>query len=135
MQLHIGAERYTSSKLRNKAGPTGGFAGIGNSVDVGSLTEFLDTLDLSEYGLPKTVLFTLNPSDNALISVLSGSYSKDGVKGLITQGPAWWWCDSILFTPTHCYRICQEVKQPSACEKLNKINIIANCKTLDFAGF
>ena len=29
----------------------------------------------------------------AMISVLSGSYSKDGVSGLITQGPAWWWCD------------------------------------------
>ena len=96
MQLHIGAERYTSSKLRNEAGPAGGFAGIGNSVDVQSLTKFLDTLDLSEYGLPKTVLFTLNPSDNALISVLSGSYSKNGVKGLITQGPAWWWCDHKL---------------------------------------
>ena len=93
MQLHIGAERYTSSKLRNKVGPAGGFAGIGNSVDVCSLTKFLDTLDRNEYGLPKTILFTLNPSDNALISVLSGSYIKDGVKGLVTQGPAWWWCD------------------------------------------
>ena len=96
MQLHIGAERYTSAKLRNKVGPAGGFAGIGNSVDVCSLTKFLDTLDLSENSLPKTVLFTLNPSDNALISVLSGSYSKDGAKGLITQGPAWWWCDHKL---------------------------------------
>lgn len=96
MQLHIGAERYTNTKLRNKVGPAGGFAGIGNSVDVCSLTKFLDTLDFDEYGLPKTVLFTLNPADNALISVLSGSYSKDGVKGLVTQGPAWWWCDHKL---------------------------------------
>ena len=53
----------------------------------------MDTVDCGEYGLPKTVLFTLNPADNALMSVLSGSYSKDGVAGLITQGPAWWWCD------------------------------------------
>ncbi len=93
MQLHIGAERYTSSRLREKVGPAGGFAGIGNSVDVRSLTTFLDAIDCAEYGLPKTVLFTLNPSDNALVSVLSGSYAKDGVSGLITQGPAWWWCD------------------------------------------
>lgn len=93
MQLHIGAERYTSTKLRNKVGPAGGFAGIGNSVDVRSLNNFLDALDTCEYGLPKTVLFTLNPSDNALISTLSGSYSKDGVRGVVTQGPAWWWCD------------------------------------------
>ena len=93
MQLHIGAQRYTSSKLRQKVGPAGGFAGIGNSINVRALTAFLDKLDCSEYGLPRTVLFTLNPSDNALISVLSGSYSRDGVEGLITQGPAWWWCD------------------------------------------
>ena len=93
MQLHIGAQRFTSTKLRIKAGAAGGFAGIGNSVNVKALTLFLDDVDMSETGLPKTILFTLNPADNALISVLSGSYSKDGVAGLITQGPAWWWCD------------------------------------------
>ena len=93
MQLHIGAERYTSSTLREKVGPAGGFAGIGNSVNVRSLTQFLDVVDRGEYGLPKTVLFTLNPADNAIMSVLSGSYSKDSVEGLVTQGPAWWWCD------------------------------------------
>lgn len=96
MQLHIGAQRYTSTRLRNLVGPSGGFAGIGNSVDVSALTIFLDKVDCSEYGLPKIVLFTLNPADNALISVLSGSYSKDGESGLITQGPAWWWCDHKL---------------------------------------
>ncbi len=96
MQLHIGAQRYTSTRLRNMVGPAGGFAGIGNSVDAVSLTDFLDVLDSSEYGLPKTVLFTLNPADNALISVLSGSYSKDGISGIVTQGPAWWWCDHKL---------------------------------------
>lgn len=96
MQLHIGAQRYTSTKLRKAVGPAGGFAGIGNSVDVRALTSFLDALDCGEYGLPKTVLFTLNPADNGLISVLAGSYAKDGVAGLITQGPAWWWCDHKL---------------------------------------
>ena len=96
MQLHIGAERYTSSKLRKAAGAAGGFAGIGNSVDARSLTLFLDAVDSTEYGLPKTLLFTLNPADNALVSVLSGSYAKDGVAGLVSQGPAWWWCDHKL---------------------------------------
>ena len=93
VQLHIGAKRETSTRLRNLAGKAGGYAAIGNSVDIASLTNMLDTLEKGEYGLPKIVLFTLNPSDNAMISVLSGSYSKDGVAGLITQGPAWWWCD------------------------------------------
>ena len=72
---------------------TTGFAGIGNSADIDSLTQFFDTLEKRENGLPKFVLFTLNPADNAMLSVLSGSYSKDNASGLITQGPAWWWCD------------------------------------------
>lgn len=93
VQLHIGAKRETSTRLRNLAGKAGGFAAIGNSVDIKSITKMLDILEQSEGGLPRMVLFTLNPSDNAMISVLSGSYSKDGVSGLITQGPAWWWCD------------------------------------------
>ena len=93
VQLHIGAQRYTSTRLRTLAGAAGGFAGIGNSADIASITQFFDTLEQGEYGLPKLVLFTLNPTDNAMLSVLSGSYSKDNVAGLITQGPAWWWCD------------------------------------------
>lgn len=93
MQLHIGAQRSTSTRLRQTAGPYGGFAGIGNSVDILSLTRFLDALDCDSHGLPKTVLFALNPADNEPLSVLSGSYSRDGVSGLVTQGPAWWWCD------------------------------------------
>ena len=27
------------------------------------------------------------------MSILSGSYSKDGVEAIVSQGPAWWWCD------------------------------------------
>ena len=96
LQLHIGAQRYTSTRLRNCVGPAGGFAGIGNSVSVVALTKYLDAVESTQYGLPKILLFTLNPADNALISVLSGSYAKDGVDGLIIQGPAWWWCDHKL---------------------------------------
>lgn len=93
LQLHVGAERWTSDRLRRLAGGAGGFAGIGNSVDVKSLTVLLNDAEKTEGGLPKTIIYTLNPSDNAVISILSGSYSKDDVSGLITQGPAWWWCD------------------------------------------
>ena len=92
MQLHIGAKRTTSTRLRKVAGPAGGYAGIGSCVDVGALTNLLDDIEQAG-GLPKTVLFTLNPADNAVMSILSGSYSADGVESIVTQGPAWWWCD------------------------------------------
>lgn len=95
MQLHIGAQRYTSTRLRNAAGPAGGFAGIGSGVDVQALTRMLDDFEQSAYGMPRIILFTLNPSDNAVMSVLSGSYTQDGVEGKVQQGPAWWWCDHL----------------------------------------
>ena len=106
LQLHIGAQRYTSTRLRKIAGAAGGFACIGNSVDVLSLTAMFDRIE-QQCGLPKTILFTLNPADNALISVLSGSYSCGSIPGLITQGPAWWWCD-------HHQGICDALESISA---------------------
>ena len=93
MQLHIGAKRTTSSRLRKVAGPAGGYAAIGHPVNVKALTDLLDDIEKQESGLPKTMLFTLNPADNAVMSILSGSYSKDGVEAIVSQGPAWWWCD------------------------------------------
>lgn len=92
LQLHIGAERFTSSRLRSIAGPTGGFAGIGSQLDITSIIKLIDVLD-QQNALPKTIIFPLNPADYAAASVLAGSFSKDGVSGLITLGPAWWWCD------------------------------------------
>lgn len=92
MQLHIGAMRYTSSRLRKEVGPAGGFAGIG-TADVRSIARMLDDLESMDNGIPKTVLFTLNPAYNEALAVLCGSYSKDGAPALVQQGPAWWWCD------------------------------------------
>lgn len=95
MQLHIGAERFTSSRLRDLVGGAGGFAGIGNCVDTHSLVALLDELERAPAGLPRTLLFTLNPNDNAVLAVLSGSFSQDGVAAKVSQGPAWWWCDHL----------------------------------------
>ncbi len=92
LQLHVGAHRYTSSRLRKLAGGAGGFACIGNTVHVPSLCRFLDELE-KENRLPKIILYTLNPADNAVFASLTGSYAEDGVKGKIQYGPAWWYND------------------------------------------
>ena len=93
--LHIGAQRFTSSRLRAAAGPAGGFAAIGHTCDTAALAAMLDDMESAPDGLPRTVLFTLNPADHAAFSVLSGSFPGDGVKGKVQLGPAWWWCDHI----------------------------------------
>lgn len=93
MQLHLGAQRYTSSRLRTLAGPAGGFAGIGSGWDMQALSKMLDDFEQSGGGLPHIVLFPLNPADNAAMAVLSGSFPGDGVTAQVQLGPAWWWCD------------------------------------------
>jgi len=93
VQLHIGAQRTTSTRIRTLAGVAGGYAAIGSTVDVSSVVTLLDSVEKETFGLPNVLLFTLNPADNAVFATLSGSYSKDGCEAFVSQGPAWWWCD------------------------------------------
>jgi glucuronate isomerase len=92
MQLHMGAQRNTSSRLRSLVGPAGGFASIGKACDINSLTLFLDNLE-KKGALPETILYTLNPADNAALASLTGSFAEDGIVGKIQFGPAWWYND------------------------------------------
>lgn len=94
MLLHVGALRQTSDRLKSIAGPAGGFAGIGNDFEIASITKLLNDIECKN-GLCRTVIFTLNPAYNAIIATLSGSFSKDGVPSVVSQGPAWWWCDHL----------------------------------------
>ncbi len=92
LQLHLGAQRYTSSRLRKLAGPAGGYAGIGKTCDIDSLCRYIDSMEKDGL-LPRTILYTLNPSDNAAFATLTGSYAEDGHAGKIQFGPAWWYND------------------------------------------
>lgn len=95
LQLHFGAQRDTNTRLRNLAGPAGGYATIGNACDIASLCRFLDDLD-REDALPKTILYPLNPSDYPAIATLTGSFP-----GKIQFGPAWWYNDHALGIRKH----------------------------------
>lgn len=92
MQLHIGAERFTTSRLRRLCGPAGGYATIGSICDIRSLCDFLDSAESID-SMPKTILYTLNPADNAAFATLTGSFTGDGVAGKLQFGPAWWYND------------------------------------------
>ena len=96
MQLHIGAHRKTSDRLLQIAGPAGGYAAIGSPCDINSLIALLRDAENSEGGLPRTILFTLNPADSAAMAIITGSFSEDGVAAKVQLGPAWWWCDHTI---------------------------------------
>ncbi|MGI5922934.1 MAG: glucuronate isomerase [Lentisphaeria bacterium] len=95
LQLHIGALRDTSSRLRRLVGPASGFAGIGRPCDIASIAALLDDLESHAGALPQTILYALNPADSTPLAVLSGSFPGDGTPGKVQLGPAWWYCDHL----------------------------------------
>ncbi|WPJ94850.1 glucuronate isomerase [Coraliomargarita algicola] len=104
LQLHIGAQRATSSRLRQLAGPAGGYASIGNTTDIPSLCRFLDQVE-AHGQLPRTILYPLNPNDYAPLATLTGSYASDDIAGLVQLGPAWWFNDHDLGIREHLYQL------------------------------
>lgn len=92
MQLHVGAHRRTSSRLRRLVGPAGGYAGIGRQCNVAALSSWLDELE-ELGGMPRTIIYPLNPADFVPVAVLAGSFVEDGVPGKLQLGPAWWFND------------------------------------------
>lgn len=93
--LHVGAKRQTSPRLRTLAGPAGGYAAVGEGFEISALVDLLGKME-AKGGLPDTVLFPLNMSDQAPLAVMQGSFSQEGVASKVQLGPAWWWCDHAL---------------------------------------
>ncbi len=91
-QYHIGALRNNSKSMLKKIGPDTGFDAIQDENYMQKLSALLGALDEQE-ALPKTILYNLNPKDNYALTVLSGCFQKEGVKGRVQVGTAWWFLD------------------------------------------
>ena len=91
-QYHIGALRNNSKSMLKKIGPDTGFDAIEDQNYMAKLSQLLGALDETDQ-LPKTILYCLNPRDNYALTVLSGCFQKEGVKGRVQVGTAWWFLD------------------------------------------
>ena len=91
-QYHIGALRNNSKSMLEKIGPDTGFDAIEDSVYMEKLSALLGELD-ADGNMPKTILYNLNPRDNYALCVLAGCFQKEGVKGRVQVGTAWWFLD------------------------------------------
>ena len=92
MQLHYGTKRNNNSLCYQKLGPDTGFDCILTGASSAQLTDFLDALNQTDE-LPKTILYSLNPSDNAAIGTILGCFQDSSIAGKIQQGSAWWFND------------------------------------------
>lgn len=93
-QYHIGALRNNSQKMLKEIGPDTGFDAIEDQVYMEKLSQLLGEQDATDE-LPKTILYCLNPRDNYALTVLAGCFQKEGVKGRVQVGTAWWFLDQL----------------------------------------
>ena len=91
-QLHLGALRNNCTRLFKTLGPDVGCDSIADFEVAKPLSKFLDRLDTNGK-LPKTILYNLNPRDNALFATMAGNFQDGSVPGKMQYGAAWWFLD------------------------------------------
>lgn len=91
-QYHLGAIRNNNSRMMRVLGPDTGFDSIGDFAMARALAKFLDKLD-TEDQLAKTILYNLNPADNALFGTMIGNFNDGSTPGKIQFGSGWWFLD------------------------------------------
>ena len=93
MQLHYGVKRDNNQKLYRSFGPDAGVDCIDNHTPSAQLADLLNALN-EEDALPKTILYSLNPIDNAAIGSIIGCFQNSECRAKIQQGSAWWFNDN-----------------------------------------
>ena len=92
MQLHFSCMRNPNTKILKTLGPDTGFDCMAVTDSCSATYRLLDTLE-QEASLPRTVLYSLNPADNAWIDTLLGAFQSPEIPGKIQHGSAWWFND------------------------------------------
>ena len=92
MQLHYGCKRDNNKAMFDKLGPDTGYDTINNYAPSSEMADFLNCLN-EKGDLPKTIIYSLNPNDNAAIVTTMNCFQGDGIRGKLQHGSAWWFND------------------------------------------
>lgn len=92
MQLHYGVKRDNNQMIYKTLGADTGVDCINNFAPSSEMADYLNALAESDE-LPKTILYSLNPVDNAAIGTIIGCFQSAEAVGKIQQGSAWWFND------------------------------------------
>lgn len=92
MQLHFGCKRNNNSSMFEEVGPDTGFDCINTHTPSDEIADFLNTLNNTNE-LPKTILYSLDPTDNAAIGTIIACFNDSTAVAKIQQGSAWWFND------------------------------------------
>lgn len=95
MQLHYGCKRDNNAYMYKQLGPDTGYDCINNYAPASELADYLNALSATNE-VPKTIIYSLNPMDDAVIGTILGCFQGGGVKNRLQQGSAWWFNDHYL---------------------------------------
>ena len=91
-QHHLGPLRNNSSRLKKIVGADAGTDSMGDRLMAESMSRFFDRLDSTDQ-LTKTIVYNLNPRDNALFATMVGNFQDGSVPGKMQFGSGWWFLD------------------------------------------
>ncbi len=93
MQIHFGCLRDNNKPQFAKLGPDTGYDAVNSQSGVENLSPLLNAFAEND-GLPKMILYSLNPADNTAITTIMACFQGGGVAGKMQMGSAWWFNDS-----------------------------------------
>ena len=92
MQLHYGVIRDNNRYIYHLLGPDAGVDAMGDPSPLKELAGFLNALAETNE-LPRTILYSLNPTENAAIGTIIGCFQGPEARGKLQHGSAWWFND------------------------------------------
>ncbi len=91
-QFHVGAIRNNNSRMFGKIGPDTGYDAIHDLPMAAAGHRFFDRLT-REGKLAKTILYCLNPKDNAVMMTMAYTFNDGTFPGKMQFGSGWWFLD------------------------------------------
>ena len=93
-QFHMNVFRNNNSRLFAALGPDVGCDSMGDFALGRPLLKLFDRLD-REGKLARTIVYSLNPGDNALLATAIGNFQDGSAAGKMQLGSGWWFNDQI----------------------------------------
>ncbi|WP_425464981.1 glucuronate isomerase [Paenibacillus sinopodophylli] len=93
MQYHMNVLRNNNTPAFKRLGPDAGYDSVNDGAIARPLSQLLDAIE-SEGGLPKTILYSLNPAQNQVIGSMIGNFQGGGIAGKMQFGSGWWFNDT-----------------------------------------
>ncbi|MCR4720244.1 MAG: glucuronate isomerase [Lachnospiraceae bacterium] len=126
MQLHYGVKRENNVEAFKALGANAGLDCIANGSSAADLANFLNDCT-AEKALPKTVVYSLDPNEDAIINTVIACFQEPGtwsdarqenrgglettsnvVRGKLQHGAAWWFNDHRLGIEAHMKRLAAD---------------------------